>query len=106
MYQITQIPLTADSPPADSIVSTTLARTPHIKPVLFHFAPGQELSQHTSTHPAVLHFLSGEATVTLGEDSHPATAGTWIYMAPNLPHSITAQTAVLMLLEMLTVEKG
>ncbi len=101
-YQISQIPQAAETPPAASIVSTTLARTPHIKPVLFHFAPGQELSQHTSSHPAVLHFLSGEATVTLGEDSHPATAGTWIYMPANLPHSITAQTAVSMLLEMIT----
>lgn len=101
-YQISQIPQAAETAPADSITSTTLARTPHIKPVLFHFAPGQELSQHTSSHPAVLHFLSGEATVTLGEDSHPATAGTWIYMPAHLPHSITAHTAVSMLLEMIT----
>jgi len=87
--------------PADSIISRTLYSDERLKVVLFGFAAGQELSEHTSVYPAVLHFLSGEAAVTLGDESKPAGPGTWIHMPPRLPHSVKAQTAVVMLLLML-----
>jgi quercetin dioxygenase-like cupin family protein len=87
--------------PADSIVSRTLFTDEKVKVVLFGFAPGQELSEHTASHPAVLHFLQGEAKLTLGEESHEAKAGTWVHMAPNLSHSVHAITDVKMLLTLL-----
>lgn len=86
--------------PADSIVSRTLYSDEQLKTILFAFAPGQELSEHTSAKTAVLHFVEGEAELTLGSDSMAAQAGSWVHMAPNLPHSITAKTKVLMLLLM------
>ena len=86
--------------PADSIVSRTLYSDEQLKTILFAFAPGQELSEHTSAKTAVLHFVEGAAELTLGSDSMAAQAGTWVHMAPNLPHSITAKTKVLMLLLM------
>ncbi|HEX6385681.1 MAG TPA: cupin domain-containing protein [Anaerolineae bacterium] len=86
---------------ADSIISRTLYGDERLKVVLFGFAAGQELSEHTSAHPAILHFLSGEAAVMLGDESKPAGPGTWIHMPPRLPHSIEAQTPVVMLLLML-----
>jgi quercetin dioxygenase-like cupin family protein len=86
--------------PADSIVSRTLHSDEQLKTILFAFAPGQELSEHTSAKTAVLHFVEGEAELTLGRDSMAAQAGTWVHMAPNLPHSIIAKTKVLMLLLM------
>ncbi|MDJ0752067.1 MAG: cupin domain-containing protein [Ardenticatenaceae bacterium] len=100
-YQLAHIELNTQDIPEQSIVSTTLAKSPHVKPVLFRFAAGESLSEHTSTYPAVLLFLSGRAAVTLGEDSHEVETGAWIYMPPNLPHSITAHTPVVMLLEMI-----
>jgi quercetin dioxygenase-like cupin family protein len=48
--------------------------------------------------PAVLQFLQGEATVTLGNDKHEARPGTWVHMPPGLKHSIQAKTPVVMLL--------
>ena len=36
--------------------------------ISFGFAPGQELSEDTSAKPAILHFLKGEAQLTLGEE--------------------------------------
>jgi quercetin dioxygenase-like cupin family protein len=87
--------------PADSIVSRTLFTDEKVKVVLFGFAPGQELSEHTASHPAVLHFLQGEARLTLGEESHEAKEGTWTHMAPNLSHSVHAITEVKMLLTLL-----
>jgi len=90
--------------PADSILSRTLIHNEDLRVILFQFAPGQELSEHTASKPALLQFLSGSARVTLGEEVKTASANTFIYMQPHLPHSIVAETQVSMLLMML--EKG
>ncbi len=83
---------------ADATVSRTLYQDESIKVVLFAFAIGQELSQHTASTPALLQILSGEAEIGLGEELIAAAAGTWIYLPPRLPHSVRAKTPVKMLL--------
>ena len=90
-----------DTLPQDGIISRTFLKNEHLKALTFGFDAGQPLSEHTSVHPAILHFLQGEADITLGEDKQLAQAGTWVYMPPNLPHSIYARTPVVMLLLML-----
>jgi quercetin dioxygenase-like cupin family protein len=87
--------------PADSIVSRTFYEAEGMKAILFGFAPGQELSEHTAARPAILHFLAGEAELTLGETSRPVQPGAWAYLQPRLPHSIVAKTTVVMLLYLL-----
>lgn len=84
--------------PADSIVSRTLVNEGGLRCVLFGFAPGQELTEHTSPMAATLHVLAGAGTVTLGEETHPVQAGTWIYMPPHLPHAVRAQDRLVLLL--------
>jgi hypothetical protein len=59
-------------PPDKGIVSRTVFSDDRFKPVRFGFAQGEELSEHTASMPAVLHFLRGEATVTLGDDRREA----------------------------------
>ena len=86
--------------PADSIVSRTIHSGDEVKVVLFGFAAGQELSEHTAAMPAMLYFVQDEADLTLGEDSLAAQAGTLAHMPPHLPHSIVAKTPVVMLLLM------
>jgi quercetin dioxygenase-like cupin family protein len=49
----------------------------------------------------VLHFLQGEARLTLGDDTLGAEPGTWVYMPKGLRHSIKAKTPVVMLLQLL-----
>ncbi len=61
--------------PPDSIVSRTFYSDDRLKAIIFGFAAGQELSEHTGP-------------------------GTWVHMQPHLPHSIYAETAVVMLLTM------
>jgi quercetin dioxygenase-like cupin family protein len=90
--------------PSDSILSRTLLQNDDLRVILFQFAPGQELSEHTASKPAILHFLSGTASVTVGGDAKSAAPNTFIYMQPHLPHSIVAESQVSMLLMML--EKG
>lgn len=87
--------------PSDSIISRTIYSDDQVKAVLFRFAQGQELSEHTASVPAILHILEGEARLLLGSDSHEAGAGTWAHMQANLPHSIHAKTPTTMLLLML-----
>ncbi|MEJ5252281.1 MAG: cupin domain-containing protein [Chthonomonadetes bacterium] len=87
--------------PQDGILSRTLYQDEHVKVVLFGFDKGQDLSEHTASMPALLHFVQGEATLTLGSEERIATAGTWVYMTPNLPHSVVAKTPVVMLLILL-----
>ena len=87
--------------PSDSIISRTVYSDEAVKAVLFGFAAGQELSEHTASSPAILHFVKGEARLTLGGDSMEAGAGTWAHVPPNLPHSILAKTPVVMLLLLL-----
>jgi quercetin dioxygenase-like cupin family protein len=84
--------------PADSIVSRTIHSDHDVKMVLFGFAAGQELSEHTAAMPAMLYFVQGKADLTLGKEALNAQAGTWAHMSPHLPHSIVAKTPVVMLL--------
>lgn len=88
-------------PPADGILSRTIYQDEQVKAVLFGFAAGQELSEHTAARPAILWFVQGQATVGLGPDQKEAVAGTWIHMRAGLTHSIAAKTPVVMLLVLL-----
>jgi quercetin dioxygenase-like cupin family protein len=106
----TAIPLTtaevvdlakAVTPPTDGIISHTIYQDSSVKAVLFGFGQGQELSEHTASKPAIMHFLTGESEVTLGDRKLNATEGTWVHMAAGQPHSIVAKTPATMLLLLL-----
>lgn len=84
--------------PSDSILSRTFHEDECLKAILFSFAAGQELSEHTASQPAILHFVSGEADLTLGEDKQHAGPDTWVWMPARLTHSVIARTPVVMLL--------
>ncbi|MBT6155044.1 MAG: cupin domain-containing protein [Planctomycetaceae bacterium] len=88
-------------PPADGILTRTLHNDDQLKAVLFGFAEGEELSEHTAAMPAILHFIQGEATLTLGTDQVEAQPETWIHMPANLQHSVRTKTPVIMLLLLL-----
>jgi len=87
--------------PPESIVSRAIYQDERHKVVLFGFAAGQELSEHTSSRPAILQVLRGEARLTLGDEVIDAAAGSWAFMPPHLKHSLTAKTPVQMLLTLL-----
>ena len=84
--------------PTDSILSRTFHEDDRMKAILFVFAAGQELSEHTASQPAILHFIEGEADLTLGETRQNAGPGSWAWMPARLTHSVVARTPVRMLL--------
>ena len=88
-------------PPEDGILTRTLFNDDDLKAVIFGFGQAEELSEHTASMPAILHFISGEATLTLGDETVEAQAVTWIHMTPELKHSVKAKTPVVMLLLLL-----
>lgn len=88
-------------PPTDGILSRTLFNDDHVKAVIFGFGQGQELSEHTASMPAILHFLHGQASLTLGNDTVEAGPGTWVHMPAELKHSVAAKLPVVMLLLLL-----
>ena len=93
--------LTAQDIPADGILSRTIYSDDHVKVVLFGFGPGQELSEHTASMPAIIQIVQGEAQLGLGNDTVDARTGAWVHMPAQLRHSVRAQTPLVMLLVLL-----
>jgi len=96
-YQIKQL---ADELPIPesgtrSVVLTDNANT---KVILFSFAPGGGLAEHVAPFDATIQIISGTAMLTVGDESVEGKPGTWIQMAAKTPHSIKAETNVVMLL--------
>ncbi len=92
--------------PSDGTLSRTLHQDERLKVVLFGFSAGQELSEHTASTPAIMHFLRGEADATLGPDIVVAHSGTWIHMPAQMPHSIRTNSPVVMLLVFLKLPQA
>lgn len=87
--------------PKRGIHSQTLSDEGGVELVLFAFAAGERLSEHTAARPAIIHVLAGEADLTVGGDAYAAGPGTWVRMPANLAHSIAARTPLVMALYLL-----
>ena len=83
---------------ANGIVSRTVLRTPTTRVVLFGFAEGQELSEHTSTSQALVQVLSGSCEFSLDGKPHSLKAGDLLHMPPHLRHAVKATEKFSMLL--------
>ncbi len=82
------------------IVSKSIVENEHHKIIHFSFAPGQELSEHTASVPAVIHVLKGEGTVILAGEPYEARANSFFYMPANLKHAVQARGELAFLLTM------
>jgi quercetin dioxygenase-like cupin family protein len=92
--------------PTRGIHSQTLSEGHGVELVLFGFAAGEALSEHTAARPTIIHILSGEADLTAGTEAHQATAGAWLRMPAGLPHSVRARTPLVMALYLLPLASG
>ena len=87
--------------PGDGIVSRTIHVDDDIRVVLFSFAAGQQLSDHTAAVPATLEIVEGEAEIAIGDEQVEGHQGTWVHLPAGMPHGIVARTPVTMLLMLL-----
>ncbi len=86
------------------IVSRTLLRTALGRLVLFGFDAGQELTEHTSPHHAIVQVLTGRCEWKLGGETRSLQAGDLLYMPPHLPHAVKAVERFSMLLTLIKAE--
>jgi len=100
-YRVTDLTAIAE-PPEAGILSRTLHADDGAKVVLFGFAEGEELSEHTSSRAATIHVLSGDIELTLDGERTDAGPGAWVHMAPGLPHALRARAPSAMLLTLFT----
>jgi quercetin dioxygenase-like cupin family protein len=87
------------------VVSRTFAQNKLMSFTLFAFAAGEGLSSHTAAGDAFAQVLDGEASVTIGEDTHTVKAGEVIVMPANVPHALNADKQFKMLLVVVKSEQ-
>jgi quercetin dioxygenase-like cupin family protein len=91
--------------PKRGILSQTLSKADGVELVLFAFAAGEALAEHTSSRPAIIHVLYGEGDLTVAGEPHAARPGIWVRMPRDCRHSITARTPLVMALYLLPTER-
>ena len=97
--QSTFLTLTENAPAVGhGIVSRTLLATPELRLVLFTFAVGQALTEHTSTSRALLQVISGEGEFMAAGETKVLKAGDLLHLPPKCPHAVSARTEMTMLL--------
>jgi len=92
------------SPVPRGIHSQTLYDGPDLRLVLFAFAAGEELSEHTAARPAVVHVLDGAGDATVGGEPRALGPGSWFRMPARMAHSIRAQSPMKLALYLLPAE--
>lgn len=87
----------------NGIVSRTVFTGGPARMVLFGFDAGQELTEHTSPHHALVQILSGRCEFTLAGEARELKKGDLLYMPPGLPHAVKATERFSMLLTLAKV---
>jgi quercetin dioxygenase-like cupin family protein len=87
---------------AHGIVSRAVLTTPALRLTLFHFAAGQELSEHTSKARALVQILSGTCAFSVAGTVHTLKPGDLLHLPPGAPHAVTAPEPFSMLLTQVT----
>jgi len=84
-----------------SVVSRTLVDRKMGTITLFSFGAGQGLSEHTVPFDAFVQIVDGTAEVTIDGKAHRVSAGEFIIMPANIPHSLKAVEKFKMMLVMI-----
>jgi quercetin dioxygenase-like cupin family protein len=92
-------------PPASidhGITSRAILTAPGLRVTLFHFAAGQELSEHTTPARALIQVLSGRCEFTLPAGRQALATGDLLHLPPGLPHAVQATEDVTLLITQAT----
>ncbi|WP_070967607.1 cupin domain-containing protein [Vibrio sonorensis] len=95
---------TVDIPKA-GITSRPVYKSDRLRAVIFGFAEGEEMSEHTASVPAIAQIVEGECIFTLDNEEKEMKAGGWVHMDAHLPHSIIAKTPLKLMLYLLREPK-
>lgn len=84
-----------------AIVSRKLVSAAGGNVSVFAFAAGEELSEHTTPHSALIEVLDGTARITIAGETHMVGSGESILLPAGRPHAVRAEVPFKMLLTML-----
>jgi quercetin dioxygenase-like cupin family protein len=84
-----------------AIVSRIVLKREAGNVTLFAFDAGQELSEHTTPHDALVQVVEGEAAITIAGQPSRLRAGEMIVMPAHQPHAVQAVSRFKMLLTMI-----
>jgi quercetin dioxygenase-like cupin family protein len=89
------------APVGRGIHSQTLSKADGVEVVLFTLAAGEELSEHTSARPAIVHVLRGTGRLVVAGDEHAIAPGAWVRMPARTQHAIVAESELVFALYLL-----
>lgn len=84
-----------------AIVSKILLKKEKGSATLFAFDAGQELSEHTVPHDALVQVIDGEAEIAVDDVPHRLRAGDTLLMPGGHPHRVRAAERFKMVLTMI-----
>ena len=87
-----------DHPPREGHRQITLLHRPPVTQVLFSFAAGGHLDQHSARGLVTIHVLEGTLRVAAGGKDHELRANEMIVLDPDVPHDVRAAEPGAMLL--------
>lgn len=93
------------APAERGIASRVLSKTGGGNVTLFAFDRGEGLSEHTTPFDALALVVDGSLTLTIGDKTVVAAAGTIVRLPANVPHAVEAGESAKMLLIMLREPK-
>ncbi|NNG15375.1 MAG: cupin domain-containing protein [Gemmatimonadales bacterium] len=85
-----------------SVVSRLVLKQKSGSVTAFAFDRGEELSEHTVPHDALVHVTDGEAEISVLGAWHRVGSGQMIILPGGEPHAVKATTRFKMILVMLT----
>jgi quercetin dioxygenase-like cupin family protein len=88
-------------PQAGAVVSRTVLKQPSGSVTLFAFDAGEGLSEHTTSHQALIYGLDGEAEIMIAAIPHVVGSGQALHLPANVPHAVKALSSFKMMLVML-----
>ncbi len=85
----------------NSIVSKTVIDEETGTVTLFAFDEGQNLSEHSAPHEAMVQVIDGVGEYTIGEETYIVEEGEIIIIPASVPHSVRAPEKFKMVLTMI-----
>ena len=103
--QVAQTSLPAETVFAENgVVSRTLFATPTTRVVLFAFAEGQSLSEHSTPRDVLVQIITGRCEFSVNGQAHLLAAGDLLHLPPGAAHAVQAIERFSMLLTLSKVD--
>ena len=88
---ITHISNFSKDEPMKDRSSEVITKKEEVNTVMMSMPAGDALPLHKTTHPTIVHFLTGTGKMNLDGKVQEVNPGSWIYMPAEFAHSVSAE---------------